>query len=499
MSKAVIYVRVSSPRQVENTSLDVQETACRDWCAQNGIEVAKVFREEGESAKTANRTQFQRMFAYLDEHQSAISHVVVDKFDRFSRSVDEGAEYRMRLRRFKIALCSVKEPTDETPAGKFVETLMGAVAEFDNDTRSQRALDGMKASVKAGRWTWLPPLGYLTGRKNEPSLVLDPARADLLAKFFELVASGKRKADAWKHVLAHGLRSVDGKVPSLWTASKWLKNPLYCGRIELPKWGVSVKGDFEPLVSEETYRRVQDQLSGKAVVPTPHRRANEKYPLRRLVLCPVCREPATASTSKGKYNRYSYYHCHRVAGHFRAPAHSVESAFLDLLDRLQPEPDRMRLIEAIFRRVWTDKQNTADAEARKIKAELKNRRDQKERSLNLMRAGVLTQEDFTGLYQQDNAAIGELESQLLLAQRKVIDADTAVSYLMHLFWNSRNLWENSDLDGKQRIARTIFPEGIFFTEAGFGTPVTHSVYTLLADSNVEEGGMVRPRRFELLA
>jgi len=151
----------------------------------------------------------------------------------------------------------------------------------------------------------------------------------------------------------------------------------------------------------------------------------------------------------------------------------------------------MRLIEAIFRRVWTDKQNTADAEARKIKTELKNRRDQKQRSLNLMRDGVLTQEDFTGLYEEANAAIGELESQLLLAQRKVIDANTAVSYLMHLFSNSRNLWENSDLAGKQRVARTIFPEGIFFAEAGFGAPVTHSIYMLLADSNVEEGEVVR--------
>jgi hypothetical protein len=74
----------------------------------------------------------------------------------------------------------------------------------------------------------------------------------------------------------------------------------------------------------------------------------------------------------------------------------------------------------------------------------------------------------------------------------------AVSYLLHLLWNSRNLWDDSNLAGKQRLARTIFPEGIFFTDEGFGTPVTHSIYMLLTDSNIEEEEVVRPRRFELL-
>lgn len=36
---AVIYVRVSSDEQVENTSLETQETACRRWCEQGGYEV----------------------------------------------------------------------------------------------------------------------------------------------------------------------------------------------------------------------------------------------------------------------------------------------------------------------------------------------------------------------------------------------------------------------------------------------------------------------------
>ena len=63
--KAMIYTRVSSEEQVSNLSLDVQEKTCRDYCARNGWTVEAVYREEGESAKTANRTELRRMLTDL--------------------------------------------------------------------------------------------------------------------------------------------------------------------------------------------------------------------------------------------------------------------------------------------------------------------------------------------------------------------------------------------------------------------------------------------------
>ena len=50
--KAVVYTRVSSNEQVKGTSLEDQESKCRKYCLEKGIEILKVFREEGESAKT---------------------------------------------------------------------------------------------------------------------------------------------------------------------------------------------------------------------------------------------------------------------------------------------------------------------------------------------------------------------------------------------------------------------------------------------------------------
>ena len=49
--KAVIYLRVSDESQIKNNSLETQLISCRLFADANNLEVVKVFREEGVSAK----------------------------------------------------------------------------------------------------------------------------------------------------------------------------------------------------------------------------------------------------------------------------------------------------------------------------------------------------------------------------------------------------------------------------------------------------------------
>jgi len=57
MVRAVIYVRVSTKERTENLSLPTQLKACEEYCERQGFKVLARFREEGESAKTADRTR----------------------------------------------------------------------------------------------------------------------------------------------------------------------------------------------------------------------------------------------------------------------------------------------------------------------------------------------------------------------------------------------------------------------------------------------------------
>ncbi len=66
--QAVIYCRVSTKEQAEEgNSLVTQERNCREYALKNGYDIAHVFIEQGESAKTADRTELQKLFIFYSE------------------------------------------------------------------------------------------------------------------------------------------------------------------------------------------------------------------------------------------------------------------------------------------------------------------------------------------------------------------------------------------------------------------------------------------------
>lgn len=126
--------------------------------------VAKVFVEEGESAKTANRTELKAMLEFCRTEKN-IKAVVVHKLDRFSRNAADHAQMRVYLAGMGIQLRSVTEPIDDSSTGKFIELVLSGVAELDNNIRTERTVRGMNQRLKDGRWTFPPPLGYRAGRE----------------------------------------------------------------------------------------------------------------------------------------------------------------------------------------------------------------------------------------------------------------------------------------------------------------------------------------------
>ena len=83
----VIYIRVSSERQVKGYSLDGQKHYLAECAERRGMTVLDTYVEEGKSGKSVEgRTEFQRM---LDDIQSGKVHtdyVLVFKLSRFGRN-----------------------------------------------------------------------------------------------------------------------------------------------------------------------------------------------------------------------------------------------------------------------------------------------------------------------------------------------------------------------------------------------------------------------------
>src|SRR5262249_31413734 len=157
---------------------------------QQGYKVARVFVEEGESAKTADRTELKALLQYCREAKD-IKAVIVYKLDRFARNAGDHAQIRALLNSMGVQLRSVTEPIDDSSTGKFIELVLSGVAELDNNIRTERSVKGMKQRLQEGVWTFPPPLGYRASTNaGVKTIVPDEQSAPLITKAFEEFATG---------------------------------------------------------------------------------------------------------------------------------------------------------------------------------------------------------------------------------------------------------------------------------------------------------------------
>ncbi len=271
--KAVIYTRVSTVEQVENFSLETQLTTCQAYCTREGIEVAAVFTDEGKSAKSTDRPELQELLKYCQDHRKSLDFVVVYDVSRFSRHAPSHIALRATLQKWGISLRSATQQFDDSSTGEFMELILSAMAHLDNRQRADRTKDGMRASLVAGRWTHIPPVGYRKplDSHNAPSLEPDPEQAPHVRQAFELIATGRySKRRALEEVTALGLRTRRGTRMSNQSFASLLHNPIYAGRMRVKAWGFEGPGDFEPIVSEELFAAVQAVLNGRKPATSRH-------------------------------------------------------------------------------------------------------------------------------------------------------------------------------------------------------------------------------------
>jgi hypothetical protein len=138
-----------------------------------------------------------------------------------------------------------------------------------------------------------------------------------------------------------------------------LSNQLYAGIVDVPEYGVRAKrGDFEPLISEDLFYRVQSVLSGRVPSTAPQERAHPDFPLRAFVRCESCGRGLTGSWSKGRSEYYAYYHCRPGCRAVNVTKATLEGLFADELALLQPSAGYMRLLKESVLQIWKARKAT---------------------------------------------------------------------------------------------------------------------------------------------
>lgn len=131
------YARVSSFGQKLDVQLDKLE---REGCD-------KIFSEKLSGRKADNRPELNRCLDYVREGDV----LYVTKLDRLARSVIDLHRIAQQLEANGVGLKVIDQPIDTTtPTGRLTFSLLGAVAEFENDLRKERQLEGIAKAKQQG-------------------------------------------------------------------------------------------------------------------------------------------------------------------------------------------------------------------------------------------------------------------------------------------------------------------------------------------------------------
>lgn len=420
--RAIIYLRVSTEEQVDNFSLGSQEEICRKEAEKRGYEIVDVFREEGRSAKTiSGRPILINLLEYCRKNKNKIQAVFVYRLDRISRQTADYLAIRKKLLENGVNIISSTEPTGDSPTEKLVETILAGFAQLDNDIRSERAKNGLRARFLSGLISGKPPLGYMF---QAGFAVKDPNTWNKMKDAWDLMAMGKKSTREMADIMNDwGLREVysknEHKLRSQ-TVCRIFRLKFYAGYLTSATYPEEVRGQHVPMITEEQFYQVQAILDGRnpnKIALAKRTFENPEFPLRRVIKCSKCGWGLTGAYSHGTGGKYAYYWCSSKCNYKCIPVNKLEDALIEKLKEIEPKKECLDLFLHFITKLYHERisrlskiRNEADNEIANLKAIRKQLVEK-----NLM--GVYSDE----VFKEQN---GIIEDKIIKAQ--ITKDDTAV-------------------------------------------------------------------------
>jgi site-specific DNA recombinase len=495
--KAVIYIRVSSEEQVENFSLKTQEEICRRDAKYKGYEVVEVFREEGKSAKTIlGRPELLKLLDYCRKNKKEVRAVFVYRLDRLSRQTSDFLALRQRFYGMGISLISASEPTGNSPTEKLLETVLASFAQHDNDVRSERTKNGMRARFLMGLVTNHVPLGYI----NQGGYALkDPKTFDLYKKAWDLMATGTKSLREMKDLMREWGLPIAGAQ----TVHHMFRNKFYMGVLTSKMYPEEVKGQHTPMVTQEQFYKVQAVLDGRNNNPAKmpkYTRDHSDFPLRRIVCCSKCGTPFTGAWSK--FHKYAYYFCRKRCIYVSVPVKDLHQDLLRVLEEVKPTEKGVELYCAYLQKAYhkqiarlRKKSKSADEEISKLQA---LRQTLVEKNL----AGIYSDEIFkeqNSFIEQKLIAAHEAKDQELIDK---YDINKITAFVEDKLSNLAETYtETEELSQIRSLLSTIFTSGFNWSYPGISYHTISPLYQEIRDADkpgVQNGCWTRIRTYSIL-
>ncbi len=454
---AVIYLRVSTKEQAEKGgeqegySIPAQREACRRKAEALHAEILEEFIDAGESAKSADRPDLQRLIEFVDKNK--VDYVIVHKIDRLARNRNDDVMINIQLQAAGAHLVSCTENIDETPSGKLLHGIMASIAEFYSGNLGAEALKGMLQKVARGGTIGKAPIGYLNVTKvidgrEVRTVTLDPDRADLIRWVFEEYATGEwtllklLEAATDKGLLTVPSRQRVAKPLSLSVFHGMLRNRYYISKIRFRE--VEYEGSHTPLVSLETFNAVQDILDSHRV---GEKQREHPHYLKGTVLCGRCGSRLCITKTVNRHGTvYMYYFCvgrqqkRSACDQPVVPVSKVEKLVDDIWSEIRLDPKYGALLQEMVQNELDVLQDKNHKTERSAKRQLDLKREQRRKLLDAYYAGALPLEVFKSEQQALTSAIEAQERRLAQAHTKVAELEQVLRKALQFLYQPQETY-----------------------------------------------------------
>jgi len=230
--KLIGYCRVSTDRQKEEGTIEIQEKALKEYVNKSDYELVRIFKDEAisGSSELENRPGLAELFNYLEDNKD-IKGVLIYKLDRLARDLYIQEYSIKKLELLNIELISIKEPdlSSKDPMRKAFRQFMGIISELEKAFITMRLLAGrINKAQKGGFAGGSTALGYIS--KNR-TLIIDEEQAETIRLIFRM----KRYKKMGLREIARELNNLN--IPTSSGKGRWygrtvkyiLENPLYKG------------------------------------------------------------------------------------------------------------------------------------------------------------------------------------------------------------------------------------------------------------------------------
>ena len=480
---AVIYLRVSTEEQVENFSLDTQEEICRREAEKRGYTIIDVFREEGRSAKNiSGRPILISLLEYCRKNKQKIEAVFVYRIDRISRITADYLAIRKKIAEQGVTLISSTEPTGDSPTEKLVETMLAGFAQLDNDIRSERSKNGLRARYLSGKLvTGQCPLGYSVVSSYA---VKDIKNWDNMKKAWDLMATGTKSLREITKIMNYwGLRENHrGRIYILRPTriNTLFRNKFYMGYLSSKTYKELIRGQHVPMITEEQFYRVQAILNGRnSCLPLAKRNhTNPDFPLRRLIKCSVCGQGLTGGWSQGRHQKYGYYRCSSNGCHSTSiKLETMEQALISLLKQITPTKENLNLFTAYMFKNFHNRFSRLQKMKQSADVEIERLKDIRKLLVEKNIAGVYSDE----VFKEQNSIIEEKMTISQIAKEDAtIDSyniDEVIIFIRTLLADLGETYKKASQSQVKVLLGSMFPSGLSWSYNGTLNHELSPIYT----------------------